>query len=152
MAEASLINAAMQKAIGVESAAETYDIEKGHIRRFAEAIGDANALFTDEARARETPVGGIVAPPTFLRSCVAPPPPIDPQQETGLSRILDGGSDWEYFHRVRPADRISVRSKIIDFREREGRMGKMLITTTQLTYRNQLGQVVATQTGTRIMY
>src|SRR3972149_6988596 len=36
------------------------------IRHFAEGIGDANPLWLDEAYARRTPWGTLLAPPTFL--------------------------------------------------------------------------------------
>ncbi len=156
MPEGSVITEEMRKAIGVESPAgpET-EIEKGHIRRFAEAIGDSNILFTDEEKARNTTkYGGIIAPPTFFRSCTGGGggQRIDVRAITGLTRALDGGSDWEYFEPVRPGDRISVTTKIVDFQERDGRMGKMLITYNQSTYRNQFGKVVATQTTSGILY
>ena len=38
--------------IGKVSEARTYEVERGAIRRFAEAIGDPNPLFNDEAAAR----------------------------------------------------------------------------------------------------
>lgn len=152
MPEGTLITEAMKKALGVESAPVLYDVEKGHIRRFAEAIGDPNLLFSNEAEARETPKGGIVAPPTYVRSCWPGDPPFDVSKASGLERLLDGGSEWEFFHQVRPGDRIAVTVKIADFKEREGRMGKMLITTTVATYRNQFNQVVATERQSLIRY
>ena len=35
------------------------------IRRFAEGIGDPNPLYIDEAYAKTTPFGGIIAPPSI---------------------------------------------------------------------------------------
>ena len=66
--------------------------------------------------------------------------------------MLDGGSDWEYFHPVRAGDRITAISEIADINERIGRMGLMVITSIVVTYRNQFGQVAATQTSTSIRY
>jgi len=152
MPQGSVITDEMKRAIGVETAPACYEIEKGHIRRFAEAIGDANPLYTNEARARESRYGGIIAPPTFVRMCAAPASLLDVKAVTGMERTLDGGSDWEYFYPVRPGDVIAVTAKYTEFKERDGRMGKMLIMSVQQTYRNQLGQVVATQTVGRIIY
>ena len=67
MSEESLITDKMRKAIGVESEPLLYDVDKWHIQRFAEAIGDPNPLYQDEAAARKTRYGGIIAPPTFFR-------------------------------------------------------------------------------------
>ena len=152
MPEGSVITDEMKKAVGVEGQARTHDVEKGHIRLFAEAIGDSNPLFTDEAKARESRFGGIVAPPTFLRSCSSAGVGLNVREVSGLSRALDGGSEWEYFHSIRPGDRITVTSKIAGFEERDTRMGRTLFTRTQTIYRNQLDQVVATQTTTSMLY
>ena len=43
-----------------------FEVEKGAIKRYAEALGDANLLWTDEARARKSKCGGLVAMPVFL--------------------------------------------------------------------------------------
>ena len=48
MTQESVITQKMRDAIGVESEAITYDVEKGAARKFAEAIGDDNPLFNDE--------------------------------------------------------------------------------------------------------
>jgi len=54
-------------AIGTESSPLENDIEKGAIRRFAEAIEDSNPIYTDENYAKKLNYRNIVAPPTFLR-------------------------------------------------------------------------------------
>lgn len=137
-------------AIGRESPAQTTEVEKGAILKFAAAIGDANPLYNDEEAARATRYGGLIAPPTFLRSVTAPRPeyPFD----LPFHRVLDGGSDWEYYEPVRPGDRITAVSRIEDVNERNGRIGLMLISSIVITYTNQFGQVVATQTNTSIRY
>lgn len=136
--------------IGVEGLSITADVEQGAIIKFARAIGDDNPLFNDEASARGTQYGGLIAPPTFLRSIGLrrPEPPFD----LPFTRLLDGGSDWEYFHPVRGGDRITAVGKITDIVERTGRLGVMVIMTVVATYHNQFDQVVATQTNTSIRY
>src|SRR6267143_1362753 len=57
-----------KKQIGKVSEARTYDVERGAIRRFAEAIGDPNPLFNSDREARKSRFGGMIAPPTFCRS------------------------------------------------------------------------------------
>ncbi len=139
-----------QQAIGLESPPATMEVEKGAILRFAEAIGDLNPLYTDEAAARETRYGGLIAPPTFLRSLRGAN--ADLPFDLSFSRRLDAGSDWEYFHPVRPGDRITAVARIAELTERSGRLGPMVFMTTVTTYRNQFDQVVATQTNTLIAY
>ena len=139
-----------QQAIGQKSAPHTTDVEKGAIIKFAEAIEDDNPVFNDEHWARESRDGGLIAPPTFLRSVGVDRPtyPFD----LPFNRLLDGGSDWEYFHPVRAGDTITAVSEITDINERTGRMGLMIITSIVVTYRNQNDQVAATQASTSIRY
>jgi len=139
-----------QQAIGVESPPITVEVEKGAIIKFAQAIGDDNPVFNDEIAARNTRYGGLIAPPTFLRSVIVERP--EYTFEMPYDRLLDGGSEWEYFEPVRAGDRITAVSRITDMSERTGRMGLMVMTTYVITYRNQFDQVVATQASTSIRY
>ena len=43
-------------------------VERGPVRRFAEAIADASPLYTDEGVAAESRYGRLLAPPTFPRT------------------------------------------------------------------------------------
>lgn len=137
-------------AIGQESAPRTMDVEKGAIIKFAEAIGDENPVYNDDEAARASRYGGLIAPPTFLRSALSARPELP--FDVPFERVLDGGSDWEYFEPVRPGDRITAVSRIEDINERNGSIGLMLIQTIVITYTNQFDQVVATQTNTSIRY
>lgn len=139
-----------EQAIGVQSNPLTMEVEKGAIMKFAEAIGDNNPLWTDEVLARKSKYGGLITPPTFLRSIrnERPELPFD----LPFTRLLDGGSDWEYFQPVRVGDHITATSQITDLQERSGRMGLMIIMTNLITYFNQFKEVVATQTNTSIRY
>ncbi len=139
-----------QQAIGLEGPPVTTEIEKGAIIKFAQAIEDDNPVFNDEEAARKSCYGGLVAPPTFLRSVRSTRREVP--FDIPFNNALDGGSDWEYFEPVRPGDRITAVSRITDMQERSGRMGVMIITTTVTTYTNQFDQVVATQATTGIRY
>ena len=139
-----------QQAIGRETVPVTADIEKGAIIKFARAIGDDNPFFNDEGAAAKGPHGALIAPPTFLRTITSVRPELP--FTLSLERLLDAGSEWEYFEPVRPGDRITAVARIADMVEREGRLGLMIITTNVTTYRNQFDQVVATQTTTGIRY
>ena len=150
MTENSRITQEMRDAIGVESEPVTYEVERGAVKKFAEAIGDPNPLFNDEAAARKTRHGGLIAPPTFLRWMQPGPAKVD---MTGAGSVrLDGGSEWEYFEPVRPGDRITVTSSIADIHERQGRVGNMLFVIAEISYVNQFGSTVALQRVTGIRY
>ena len=46
----------------------TMPVEASHILMFARAVGDDNAIYQDEAYAKNSEVGHIIAPPTFPRA------------------------------------------------------------------------------------
>ena len=146
----SLITDEMRKAIGVESGPVANPVESREIRRFADAIGDTNPLWNDPDKARKTRYGGMIAPPTFFRSFTVADPNVT--IDHGLQRLLDGGSEWDYFEPVRVGDMIYTSKKLVNMTEREGRMGKMLLLIWQTSYKNQFGRLVATQKATHIWY
>ena len=139
-----------RKAIGIEGKPATLEVEKGAIRQFAEAVGDPNPLWNDDVTARKSRYGGLIAPPTFLR-CVRPESPELPF-ENPFNRLLDGGSEWEYFEPVRVGDHITAVARISDLAVRPGSLGTMLFIVSEITYTNQLDELVATQRNTLIWY
>ena len=150
MTQDSVITQQMRTAIGVESRPVNFDVEKGAIIKFAEAIGDTNPLFTDEETARKSRYGGLIAPPTFLRSMRSEA--METPVNSPYAANLDGGSQWEYLEPVRVGDKISVTVKIADIFEREGRLGNMLFIIGETRYTNQFGNLVALQHTTNISY
>ena len=150
MTQDSVITQEMRDAVGVESEPVTHLVEAGAIVKFAQAIGDPNPVFNDEQAARGMRYGGMVAPPTFLRSMPAGPPRAEVRSPYPAS--LDGGSEWEYFEPIRSGDRITVTNRVVDVFERQGRLGGMLFIVRETRYVNQFGQVAATQRTTGISY
>ena len=136
--------------IGIESDPVTYEIERHAVERFACAVGDPNPLYTDEIAARKSSYGGLIAPPTFVRSLLPgayPKPYPEP-----FAHILDGGSEYRFHEPVQVGDRITVTRKIIDIFQKQGRLGTMLFRVSVISYVNQLGQVAESQTTTTITY
>jgi acyl dehydratase len=150
MTQESAISDEMRAAINVESEPYTNAVEQGAIEKFARAIGDTNPLFSDEAAARKSRYGGIIAPPTFFRSLRSGPSKVDVQSPYPAN--LDGGSEWEYFEPVRPGDRITVTTYLANAFERAGRLGDMLFMVRETKYVNQFDTVVALQRSTGISY
>ena len=146
----SLITDELRNAVGIDSAPLTYEVEKGAVIRFADAIEGPNPVYRDEVAARDSRYGGLIAPPTFLRSMA--PGPATVEARSPLTRTLDGGSEWEFFYPVRPGDLVTVTVKLASVVQRTGRLGQMIILTRETTYVNQLGQIVAIQRSTSISY
>ena len=150
MTQESVITQQMRDAIGVESEPAVHTVERGAIIKFAQAIEDPNPLFNDEAAARRTRYGGLIAPPTFLRSMG--PGPARVEVRGPYPADLDAGSEWEYFEPVRPGDTITVTASVAEIFERSGRLGNMLFMVRETRYVNQFGSVVALQRNTGISY
>ena len=53
--------------VGLSSEPVENTVEKGAVRKFAEAIGDPNPLYADGAAAKGSRYGRLLAPPTFPR-------------------------------------------------------------------------------------
>jgi acyl dehydratase len=143
----------LRRAIGYETAPVVFEIDKTLINRFVDAVEDANPLWQDEEKARKGPYGGIVAPPSLLCAVLATGTPAWESIASALPpRALDGGGEWEFSQPVRLGDTISVVNRLIDITERQGRLGPMLLVTSELTWRNQRGELVAKAHSTVIRY
>jgi acyl dehydratase len=138
-----------RSALGVESAPVSYDVEKGAIRKFAEAIGDEDPIYYDEKAAQAAGFKTIVAPPTFLCTFRAQELP-DLKIQFGRVR-LNGGNEYEYYKPVYAGDTITITAQYADVSERSGRTGNMVFVITELTFKNQHGEVVAKGRNTGIM-
>lgn len=150
MPETFTITDEMRSHIGLASTPATYEVSRMDIGRFACAIGDANPLYGDEAAARESAIGGLIAPPTILRSFLPGPSP--KQFPEPFAHILDAGSKYSFFHPVRVGDSITVVRSLKDLFVKSGRLGDMLFKVQEISYTNQLGQLVAVQETTTITF
>jgi acyl dehydratase len=109
--------------IGRTSPAITLDVEKGHIRRFAEAIGDPNPIYRDEAAARAAGHSRIPAPPTFATALR----PNDAREGLGIdwSKILHGEQEYELLRPLHAGDRVTLVQTLSDIFEKSGKSGTM---------------------------
>ena len=132
----------------------TLEVEKGAIGRFADAVGDHNPLYNDEAFACNTSFGCIIAPPGFFgwprgstrgAALVGEPAErlINELALAGFSRILDGGMDYEFYLPVKAGDILTAETVIENIRQRKGTEGNMAFVWTLTTYRNQDDEIVA---------
>ena len=136
MASASIIDR-LRARIGVAGPPSHAVIEAGHLRRFAEAIGDANPRWLKEA------------PPTFLVA-LAPVSAHLPEAEEYGKGWLNGGNRFEYLETVRTGDQITATGKVVDVYEKSGSSGSLLFIIFETEYVNQDGRTVARLRGTAI--
>ena len=138
MAEVSIDKEKLIKMIGKEAEPEVWEIEKGQLKRLAQAVGDPNPLWQDEDYARQSRYGSIVGSPTFM---------ID----NGLVKFVDkltgmfpmvgninGGTEIEYYVPVKPGDTITTVAKLADVEEKSSKNGdRLLFLHIEVTYTNQ---------------
>ena len=141
MTEASLITDALRNLLNFEFGPVVYEIEKGMVRKFVNAFEDSN------------PQWQKTVPPTF-------PTALRLEELTravwtadcSATRVLNGGNELEYYQPINIGDVIYVTGKIVDLFERIGKLGKMLFVNTELTYKNQKGEMVIKGRNTYIKY
>jgi len=140
-----LITEGMKAAIGVESDPSVFEIEKGAIRRWAEAIGDPNPLYHDEEYARKLGYRSIIAPPTFLPSYGYPlvRGKSKVTVKSPLNRSLNGGLEIEIIRPLQAGDTAYVTTMLSDIVEKKGRLGKMLFFISEIFIRNKEGELIS---------
>ena len=159
----SVITDKMREAVGKESAPTALEVDKTGCRMFARAVGHTDLIFYDEEYAKSKGHRSTVAPPGFLGTPIFKPRGAGGEgadgagefiarSEVPYKRVLNGGTEYEYFDVICAGDVLTSRSKVTDYSERSGSLGPMLITNRETTYTNQNGTVVAKLRGTVIQY
>jgi acyl dehydratase len=125
------------------------EVEKGAIRRYADAVGDNNPLYYDEEYAKNSRYGCIIAPPGFfgwakktISSSEGLIGLIGAMIEAGYAGILDGGMAYDFFLPIRAGDTLVGSPKVADIALKEGKT-KMMILRFETSYTNQNGDIVA---------
>jgi acyl dehydratase len=125
------------------------EVERGAIRRYADAVGNDNPLYYDEEYAKKSRYGSIIAPPGFFGWAKQTVPSSEGLMglmgdmiEAGYAGILDGGMAYDYFLPVRAGDTLVASPKVADIALKEGKT-KMMIVRFEVTYYNQNGDLVA---------
>lgn len=126
--------------IGLESGESVVEVEKRHIRQFAEAIGDLNPVYIDNDYATNTPYGGIIAPPTFSVALGGDSKKLPLNLDH--RRMLHGEQEFIYHRQIRLGDRLFCKTKIADIYEREGKSGPMQFLVLDTEMRDEMGELV----------
>jgi hydroxyacyl-ACP dehydratase HTD2-like protein with hotdog domain len=164
MAAQSLITEEIRSWIGRETPSWTIEVSRLDVQRFAVATDDLNPLYLDEEKAKQSVYGGLIAPPLFYMAPLTEPKPESelrhdglpyegkfPIPPTPLPRLMDGGTDIEFFQPIRVGDILTGRSKIVDLYQKEGRSGPLIFVVRETTFTNQQGVVVLIEKGASIL-
>lgn len=133
------------------------EVERGAIRRYADAVGNPNPLYHDVEYAANSRYGTIISPPGFFGWATAAVPQAEgiiglmtALINAGYYRILDGGMSYEFFLPVRAGDTLIASPKVKDIKAKEGKSGVMMICEFETSYLNQNGDLVAKASQTLI--
>ncbi len=162
MEEGSIITDEMRAALNKESKPWTVEVERGGVRQYARSAGYTNPVYYDLEAARAAGYPDLPCPPGFFGRDVFIPGKSDPTFSNPLDagefpvgehkNILNGGMQTRIYRRIFAGETLTATSKWTDVKEREGSIGKMLIVSNVITYRDSGGQVVATAGETTIRY
>ena len=131
-----------KNAIGRSSPPTLNEVEKGAIRRFAEALGDYNPIYYDEEYARASGYPTIVAPPTFPASFHSAAD-LRELLGVGIKSLLHAEQTFEYERPIFANDRIYVSTRVADVLERTGPTGaRMDVAVIEDEGRDEEGNVV----------
>ena len=164
MAKEFEITDEMRAQIGRESPPWIHEVTTTSVRAFARGVGYTDPVYYDVDVARKAGYRSLPAPPSYMGTPVfipgrssdtfSGPTEGQPAIRHGLSGLLDGGTETEYFDQICAGDTLVVVSKVAGLDVRESKsLGKMLITTSETTYTNRdTGKLVARQRGQAIFY
>jgi MaoC dehydratase-like protein len=166
----SWITTEMRLAVGrVLQRRASYPISESDVRRWAVATyhpDDAPRRYWDTEYAAATPWGGIVAPEDFNPFTWMPASSGNMRLSGDTDYVekalgilgprcrvqLNGGWEAYYCTPMRPGDVIMSVVRLVEYRERRGRLGLMLFTVTEDVWNNQSGEQVKRGALTTIRY
>lgn len=143
MGDESLITEEYKKMLGAEGEPVVFEVEKGHLKSFAKAIGDPNPLWQDEDYAGKSRYGKLISPPlAYLDLAMFPYAKEIIEAKCPVWRVLKGGIEVEYYRPIMVGDVITARVKLNSLAEKQGKGGKFLTMEIELNYTDQNGEPI----------
>lgn len=116
-------------------------VERGAVRKFADAIGDFNPLYRDDQAAKQSRYGRMIAPPTFSRT-------FDYGMIEGFELQKDGLIHGEQaFHFERPiyvGEEVLCSMRVADTYTRNGGSGRMTFYLLEQKGESKQGELIFT--------
>ena len=130
-------------------AAEPYEVTRGKIAEFAEAIGDSNRLYTDQAAARAAGYPDVIAPPTFSIVVTTAANRLavqDPGLGLNYAMVVHGEQQFRYSRPLHAGDVIVAQSTITRIRQ----VKSLTMLTTETEIRSLGGEHICTGVNTLV--
>ncbi|WEG10813.1 MaoC family dehydratase N-terminal domain-containing protein [Pullulanibacillus sp. KACC 23026] len=116
-------------------------VERGAVKKFAEAIGDPHPLFVDEEAGIRSKYGVNIAPPTFPRTFDYGVIEEMPLPEKGL---IHGEQSFHYEQPLLVGETIYCYQEVINYYERKGNFGEMGFLVIKRVGESPLGELIFT--------
>jgi acyl dehydratase len=125
-------------------------------RRFAQAVGDLNPAYFDEAAARAAGHAGLIAPPTFVtsqNSWTDGPPEgelfydgVNPDRFPGAvspeATLMGGSQEVELRRAIRQGEDLDIEVAAVDSYVKDTSRGPLTFFVVEATFRDAGGEVV----------
>ena len=123
-------------------------VERGHVRRFAESIGDPHPIFVDEQTGEKSRYGQNIAPPTFPRV-------FDYGTVKGLNLpkkgLIHGEQNYHYERPLLVGEELYCYTEVEDYYEKSGSNGRMGFLAIKRYGEDAKGNVIFTEKMITIM-
>lgn len=123
-------------------------VERGSVKKFAEAIGDLHPIFVDEKTGRSSRYNRNIAPPTFPRV-------FDYGIIEGLNLpnkgLIHGEQTYHYERPLLVGEEITCYSAVKNYFEKRGTHGEMGFLVIESFGEDELGEMVFNSTQTIII-
>jgi acyl dehydratase len=123
-------------------------VERGAVRRFAEAIADPSPLYVDEEAAQRSRYGGLLAPPTFPRT-------FDYGRIEGLTLppagLIHGEFRISYERPLLVGEELFCHMRLKDSYDKQGRRGLLGFLVFERTGESPDGESVFTTNDTVVV-
>lgn len=134
--------------IGKQSNKVKNAVERGAVKKFAEAIGDLHPLYFDEETGRKSRYQTNIAPPTFPRT-------FDYGVIEGLNLpnkgLIHGEQTFQYERPLRIGEEIFCYSKVKNYFEKKGNFGVMGFLILESFGEDAEGDLIFSSTSTVVI-
>lgn len=131
-------------------AGEPFEVTRGKIREFAEALGDPNPAYRDHKAAQQLGHPDVIAPPTFPIVITGigdgGSPIFDPEFGMDYERVLHGEQKFSYERPIAAGDLLSLSGRIAEIRD----AGPHELIRAEIGLRDTAGALVCTATNVLI--
>jgi acyl dehydratase len=125
----------------------SFTIDRDHVIRFCDAIGEQNPVFRDAAAAKEAGYDEQIAPPTFITALqIQTSGQVVTDQDLGLnySMVVHGEQEYEYTRPLQVGETLTATPRIADIYSR----GSNEFLITEADIRDASGEVVCVARST----